>query len=109
MRACVTDGLDDGGFGAEKIDESREGHPERLPAGSDSAHGSRANARTGKLPNPRILGGTALNRAPVGDTNPPICEVLDDADAAGQELGVRQHPASAVEGVLGPLQPEQGQ
>ncbi len=45
--ARIGDGLDEGGFGAEKVDESREGHPERLPAGSDSARGSRANARTG--------------------------------------------------------------
>ena len=32
---CVSDGLDNGGFAAEKVDESREGHPERLPAGYD--------------------------------------------------------------------------
>ena len=55
-RACVTDGLDNGGFGAEKIDESREGHPERLPAGSDGTQGSRGNARTGNVPNPRNSG-----------------------------------------------------
>jgi hypothetical protein len=34
--ARITDGLGNGGFGTEKINESRQGHPERLPAGSDT-------------------------------------------------------------------------
>src|SRR5512134_3286911 len=51
--------------------------------------GSRANARIGNVPNSRTLGGTAVNRAPVGGTASRFVRCSTTCTPASQELGMR--------------------